>query len=143
VPLCTALSSQCLNLRSIEPNDIDLVMLAQIGISPGVTVAVIIGTIYFNGEHVPTRNWPNLPSKQTEPAFRFLIGLFHASGQALDQQIYAASTKPDFHFWVKTCFYQKSAGLPELRAIRAGPSPNIRSTRRFHMVSIDRPYCTR
>jgi hypothetical protein len=45
-------------------------MFAQIGISLGITVAFIMGTIDFNGEHVSTRNWSNFPAEQTNSSSR-------------------------------------------------------------------------
>jgi hypothetical protein len=140
--LCTALSSQCLDLRSIEVNDIDLVMLAQIGISPTVTVTIVMRTIYFDCERMITWDWSNYPSEQTHSTFGFLKRMPLTGGQSPEQEIFTISTKPDLNFGMEASFYQKFTGLPELRAIQLCPSPNISSPAVLPPFSLNRLFHT-
>jgi hypothetical protein len=93
-------------------------MLQQIFISPRITSALMMWTIYFNGEEVPMWNWSNPASEQSKLPFRSLVGPLQATRQAPEQDIYTIPTKADFQFRMKPCCYQKITGLPELRTIQ-------------------------
>jgi len=93
-------------------NDIDLVMLAQIGISPRVTVTIVMRTIYFDCECMARGDWSNYPSDQTHSTVGFLKRMPLAGGQSPEQEIYTVSTKPDLHFgW-------RPASIRSLRAFQ-------------------------
>jgi hypothetical protein len=99
-------SSQRFNVGSIEANDIDMVLLEEIGISYPVAVALMVGTVDFNRTEVTLRNRSNPPSKQAKLAFRFLVGALQTTRKSPKQQIYATMTKPNFYLRMKTCFPQ-------------------------------------
>jgi len=72
-------------------------MLAQIGISPGIAVTLVMRTVYFDCEYMTRGDWSNYPSEQTRSTFGFLERLPLAGRQSLEQEIYAIRTKADLH----------------------------------------------
>jgi len=80
-----------------------VVLLAQIGISSAIPIALMLWAIYFYCEHMTTGDRSNYSPEQTNSTFGFLKRLPHVSGQSPEQEIHAISTKTDLDFWMKAC----------------------------------------